>query len=225
MPRLHSDLRTSTSLSRGAAVFAVLFISFHLHCDGQSTLKEKPVTLAVSEPQSSQEQLPSIAKDTLKKHFGLIASNLSLTEFAKTFAVPPQFNRRAGLFVTLSKDGKTRACWGSLDARFDNLVQATVFTTEQALTDEYRFNKIKTAEIDTLHPQITVVKKVEPLHDIREQNPARCGLLVRSGGKSGIILAGEASDPYYQLVQCKLKAGIKKNEAFQMYRIKADVYR
>jgi AMMECR1 domain-containing protein len=206
-------------------VFVLLFTSFYLRCDAQTALKKTPVTLAISSPQDVQEQLPAIAMETVKKHFGLASVHKSLTEFAKSLPVAPQYKRRAGLFVTLSKHRETRACWGSLDARFENLVEATVFTTEQALTDEYRFSKITPSEIGELHPQITVVKKVEPLHDIREQNPARCGLLVRSGAKSGIILAGEATDPYYQLVQCKLKAGIKKNEAFQMYRINADVYR
>ncbi len=188
-------------------------------------LKDKPVTLSDSTACDNKELLPTIARATLRKHFGLENTDLTLAEFANSFALTPLFRRRTGLFVTLSKHGTTRACWGSLDPRFDNLVQSTVFTTEQALTDEYRFEKITASEIDALQVQVTVVNKVEPLHNLSEQNPRSCGMFVRSGGKAGVILAGETTDPYYQLVQCKLKAGIKRNEPCQMYRIKADEYR
>jgi hypothetical protein len=51
------------------------------------------------------------------------------------------------------------------------------------------------------------------------------GLMVRAGGKAAVILPGEASDAYYQMVLCKLKAGIRPKQPCQMYRIKADVFK
>jgi AMMECR1 domain-containing protein len=196
-----------------------------------ASVVEKPssidasATIEIDAPGSNHSSLVSIAESTLKRHFGLAFTNLSLSEFADSFAVPPMYRKRAGVFVTFSKNGKTRACWGSLNPTFENLAKATVFTTEQALTDEYRYTKITASEIESLKVQVTVVKRTEPLNNLSEQNPRTCGMIVRSGGKSGVILPGECTDAYYQLVQCKLKAGIKKNEPCQIYRIKADVYR
>lgn len=186
---------------------------------------DAPATLVVDAPNSNHSFLVSLAESTLRRHFGLAFTNLSLNEFADSIVVPPIYQKHAGVFVTFSKNGKTRACWGSLNATFENLAKATVFTTEQALTDEYRFSKITSSEIELLKPQVTVVKKTEPLHNLSEQNPRTSGMLVRSGGKSGVILPGECTDAYYQLMQCKLKAGIKRNEPCQIYRIRADVYR
>ena len=226
--RLHIESIVRRSQFYPAALLSVLFISlYNGDCQATSSapLKESAVTLSESRTDNNEEQLPTIARATLRKHFGLEHKEMTLSEFARSFVVAPRYRRRAGLFVTLSKEGKTRACWGALEPRFNNLVEATVFTTEQAWTDEYRFKKITADEIEALKPQITVVTKVLPLHSVREQNPRRCGMLVRSGGKSGIILAGETTDPFYQLVQCKLKAGILKNEPCQMYRIEGNEYR
>ena len=56
------------------------------------------------------------------------------------------------------------------------------------------------------------------------QNPLIDGLLIQGANKSAVLLPGEISDPYYQLVKCKLKAGIQKGESYQLYSFKAAVY-
>ncbi|MBY0405881.1 MAG: AMMECR1 domain-containing protein, partial [Cyanobacteria bacterium] len=133
---------------------------------------------------------------------------------------PPSFRKPAGVFVTLSKNGKPRACWGSLFPEQRDVVQSTIITTIGALTKEYRYAPIKQSEIKDLKPQVTLIRGIEPIQTISSINPLRDGLMVRSGAKSGIILPGEVKDAFYQMVQCKLKAGISPGEPFQMYRIK-----
>jgi AMMECR1 domain-containing protein len=142
----------------------------------------------------------------------------------KQHPIPSQFLKPAGVFVTLSYQGKARACWGSLYPHQANLLQATMDATLGALTKEYRYPPIRHYEWSRLKPQVTVIRAIEPISGIAGQNPLKFGLLVRSGGKSGLLLPREATDAHYQLVQCKLKAGIRPKESFQLYRIKADVY-
>lgn len=136
--------------------------------------------------------------------------------------------RSAGVFVTLSRDGKTRACWGSIESHRQNVVEATIDATLGALTKEYRYPPVSPSEWRTLKPQVTVIRALEPLEITRGVphglNPLRDGLMVRTGGKSGVMLPGEARDAVYQVVQARLKAGIGPNEPFQSYRIVADVY-
>jgi len=148
----------------------------------------------------------------------------SISQLLKEFPTDKSGNNKYGVFVTLSYAGKSRACWGSLTPQHGDLVASTVYATVGALTREYRFTPVKANEVKKLKVQVTVVRSLEPIHRISEQNPLADGLFVRSGGKSGILLPGEASDAYYQLVQCKLKAGIKPGEPCQLYRIRADVY-
>lgn len=176
------------------------------------------------------ESLPNIARQTLAYHFAKPNDkSQSLADFARSFYVPPQYAKPKGLFVTLSTNGQTRACWGSLEPHYENLVEATVYTTTQALKHEYRYKPISENEWQHLKPQITIVNNLEPIlggaRGLSSQNPLRDGLFVRSGGKTGVLLPGEVRDAYYQLVKCKLKAGIKPKEQCQVFRVKADVIR
>jgi AMMECR1 domain-containing protein len=172
-------------------------------------------------PQGLPVPLPEIARQTLARHFE--HPDLSLEDFAKKFPLPQNYHQRAGVFVTLSENGKTRACWGSIDPQFSDLVRATIYTTEACLRKEYRFALIKAYQWQSLKPQVTIIRSVDPLHSLEGQNPFRDGLMVRLGSRGAVILPGEASDSHYQLVQCKLKAGIPVSQPCQLYRITADV--
>ena len=138
--------------------------------------------------------------------------------------IPRQYNKPAGVFVTLSLDGKTRACWGTAYPTHRNIIESTVYTTLDALKKEYRYKSISASELKNLKPQVTVIEDLEPIVSIRSQNPFRDGLMLRAGSKSAVLLPGEVSDAYYQLIKCKLKAGVHKGEPYQLYRIKAKIY-
>lgn len=144
--------------------------------------------------------------------------------FLATVTLKPNYTSPRGVFVTLSQSGKPRACWGSAYPQYKTVGEATVFATLGALTKEYRYPPIRPAEWSRLKVQVTVVKALQPVNRLGAINPLRDGLLVRQGGKAGIMLPGEATDATYMLVQAKLKAGIRPQETFQLYRIVADVY-
>ncbi len=168
--------------------------------------------------------LPQVVRMTMAQYFSPTHTQ-DWNRWAAGIPVSPMYKQPAGLFVTLSVNGRSRACWGTLFPEHANQVQATVFNTLGALTKEYRFPPIRPDEWEHLKPQVTVVKGIEPVSSLAAVNPLRDGLMVRSGGKSGIILPGEARNAHYQLVQCKLKAGIQPGERYQIYRIRTDVYR
>src|SRR5262245_2967989 len=106
------------------------------------------------------EKLPVIVRQTLVRHFHpeLFANKTTLDDFAEQYKLTPYYRQRKGVFVTLSKEGKTRACWGSIDPEQKNLVTETVFTTEAALSKDYRHPLIKGSELNDLKCQVTVVK-------------------------------------------------------------------
>jgi len=185
-------------------------------------------TTAASAPApatQTADSLPEIVRQTLALHFGESTQFKNFDELAQSFVVPAKFKKPAGLFVTLSRKGRTRACWGSIHPQYPNLVVGTVYTTESALSKEYRYKKIRANEWQLLKPQVTVVRGIEPISSMANQNPLVFGLMVQAGGKSAIILPGEAIDAHYQLVMCKLKAGIPSTQQCQLYRIKADVFK
>lgn len=143
----------------------------------------------------------------------------------RNFRTSNRYSRPVGVFVTLSRDGKPRACWGSAFPQYKTVLEATVYATLGALTREYRYPPITPGEWRQLKTQVTVVRKLIPIHGLEGQNPLADGLMIRQGGRSGVILPGEARDAAYQLTLCRLKAGIRPGESFQLYRIITDVYR
>lgn len=167
--------------------------------------------------------LNKIAQATLLNHFETHPK--SLDTLVKSFTVPKIYKQSKGLFVTLSKNGQTRACWGTINAQEGNLVAGTIVTCEQALTKEYRYPPIRKSELAALKCQVTVVEKIEPVSKHASLNPLIDGLMVRTGSKAAVLLPGEASDPHYQVMQCKVKAGITPQEPCQIYRMRAHVFR
>jgi len=189
----------------------------------------QPIVKTLLNTKQIEASLPEISRLTILHHYGIDENEawkkLSLDELADKFVVKKEHQKNAGLFVTLIKNGDTRACWGSINATQKNLVRATVFTTQEALTKDYRYTRIKKSEINQLIPQVTVVKRIVPINSIVTMRPLKQGLMVRAGGKGAVLLPGEASDPHYQLVKTKLKAGIPSSQPCQLYKIEADVYR
>ena len=164
----------------------------------------------------------NLSKDSVSR----VASGCSdsISELLAGKKIESRFLKPAGVFVTLSKNGKTRACWGSVYPRESNIARETVLATMGALSKEYRFKKISSSELSKLKVQVTVVRGLEAVSDIKEVNPFKDGVMVRAGGRGGVILPGEAVDAYYELVLAKLKAGIKPEETCQIYKIKAEIY-
>lgn len=165
--------------------------------------------------------LARVAQTVMARHFQPGLDPLSL---ASQFPVPDNLKKRKGVFVTLSKDGKPRACWGSVFAEQEDIVKGVVYATLGALTREYRYPPVVRREIGKLKVQVTVIDGIEPIRGLAGQNPLRDGLMVRRGGRSGVVLPGEARDAHYQLVKCRLKAGVAPAEAVQMYRLRAEIY-
>lgn len=186
------------------------------------------ISLISSEPAGAADKplsLVEVSRLTSANHFSDHPKTLAKLVETLCKNLHPSYRQSKGLFVTLSKNGKTRACWGQISGTENNLVAATIFTTEGALTKEYRFAPIKKSELAELKTQVTVIDRIEPVDPHVSLHPLLDGLMVRSGGKAAVLLPGEASDGHYQVMQCKVKAGITPSEPCQMYRIKAHVFR
>jgi len=190
----------------------------------QATAVLSTLLLLGSALQAQAIELPQVVRQTMAIYFEKPDADKLLDAMLNERTKDARFQKRAGVFVTLSRHGKSRACWGSIDSDGSDLVQSTVHATLEALNNEYRYKPVSASEWKMLKPQVTIIDEVEPIASIRSINPLRDGLLVRAGGKSGLLLPREACDAYYQLVQCKLKAGIKPGEPCQLFRLKAQIY-
>src|SRR6516162_9019896 len=177
-------------------------------------------TLWLQQASAKSYSLTSLVRETMQAYFERQnGGQFSARALLKGKALD-EYKKSAGVFVTLSANGKPRACWGSVYPTHSNLAESTVFATIGALTKDYRYKPIRAHEWRTLKPQVTIIDRVEPIAGIAGQNPLSDGLMLRSGNKTAVLLPGETSDAFYQLVCCKLKAGLNKGEPYQLYRLK-----
>ena len=173
---------------------------------------------------SKRVSLPQIATFTLRRFFKLEPKDQGLEAFAAKVKCDPSFRKPAGVFVTISKNGATRACWGTVYAQQADIVRETIFSTLGALSKEYRFRPIRKSELPDLKIQVSIIRDITAISGFSSVNPLKDGIMVRSGGRSGVILPGEATDAYYEFVLARLKAGIKPGEACQIYKLRTDIY-
>jgi uncharacterized protein (TIGR00296 family) len=130
-----------------------------------------------------------------------------------------------GVFVTIfTADKESRGCWGELYPPV-KMKDAIVMAAIGAVKKDYRYRPFNKNELPRVNFQVSVVTQIKPINSTREINPLVEGLLVRSGSRAGILMPGEAVDAHYQMVQCKLKAGIQPDEPYEMFKLVTRLYK
>ncbi|HUT79704.1 MAG TPA: TIGR00296 family protein [Candidatus Bathyarchaeia archaeon] len=112
--------------------------------------------------------------------------------------VPKKLQENAGVFVTLNKrdemGGKgLRGCIGYVLPVYP-LVKATIEAAKSAAVNDPRFSTVQIEELYDIEIEVTILtppKKIEvddPLEYLDEIAIGRDGLIVKNGGRSGLLL-------------------------------------
>lgn len=144
----------------------------------------------------------------------------------KTYApgeVPAELRAPAGVFVTLSRNGVTRGCWGAAAPRSGNLATELAVAAGKVLTFDHRQAPIRRGDLPGLVAHVSIVGKLDPVTDPASLLPRRHGLIVTAPGKGGVLLPGEAATATWQIATCRRKAGLKPRERARMYRFETAV--
>jgi len=153
-------------------------------------------------------------------------------EDKKTILVPDNFPkeflaRRAGVFVTIEKNGNLRGCIGTYLPVRDNIGEEIIHNAISAATEDWRFGPIKKTELPHLSYIVYILNKPEKITDISELNPKKFGIIVKSGGKSGLLLPDiEGVDTVAeQIAICCQKGGIYlKEKNIEIYKFTVEKY-
>lgn len=127
------------------------------------------------------------------------------------------FTRRAGVFVTINKDGKSRGCWGTIEPMHKDITREIIENAIGAATSDLRQKPLQPHELSQVTFCISIMGPLRPVERISELAPERLGLLVRNGSREGILLPGEAKTAGWQLAECKRKAGLPTDAPVRMY--------
>jgi AmmeMemoRadiSam system protein A len=104
----------------------------------------------------------------------------------------PGGERPAGAFVTLYAGDELRGCIGQIEAD-EPLARVVARMAVAAARDDPRFEPVTRAELGGLRLEISVLTEARPASPA-EVVPGRDGVLVRRGGRQGVLLPQVATE-------------------------------
>lgn len=132
--------------------------------------------------------------------------------------VPPELtSRRAGVFLTLVKGGKLRACWGTLEPQHRHIAEEIVAVARGVTTRDTRFPPLRVEEMDRVRIILTLVASPPQPASPARIRPREHGVLVRSGSRSAVVLPHEGRTVRRMLTLAKQKAGIRDGEPLEVH--------
>lgn len=130
------------------------------------------------------------------------------------------YRRRAGTFVSIHKEGNLRGCIGTILPTEASLALEIIQNAVSASTRDPRFLPIRPDELPFLEINVDVLGEPEDIASPDELDVKRYGVIVRNGGRRGLLLPDlEGVDTVEdQISIAKRKAGIRPEEDVHLQR-------
>ncbi|MBO7422687.1 MAG: AmmeMemoRadiSam system protein A, partial [Oscillospiraceae bacterium] len=128
---------------------------------------------------------------------------------------------RAGVFVSLHKDGRLRGCIGTIQATRKNIAEEIVENGISAATKDPRFSPVRPDELDALEISVDILGEPERISSKEELDVKRYGVIVSKGFRRGLLLPNlDGIDSVDEQVAIALrKAGLSEREkVFELER-------
>ena len=141
-------------------------------------------------------------------------------------SLTPEMKERAGVFVSIKKDGQLRGCIGTFEPTRPNVAEEIIANAISAATRDPRFLPITSQELDRLSISVDVLTTPEPA-EFNELDPKKYGVIASCGYRRGLLLPDlEGVDTAKDQVSiCCQKAGISPNEPIKLSKFQVKRYR
>jgi AmmeMemoRadiSam system protein A/AmmeMemoRadiSam system protein B len=128
--------------------------------------------------------------------------------------------RRAGVFVSIKKDGQLRGCIGTISPATSSIAEEILRNAISSGTEDPRFDRVQEPELDELVYSVDVLSEPEPISSVDELDVKRYGVIVSKGFRRGLLLPNleGINDPETQVAIAKRKAGIGPDETVSLER-------
>ena len=97
-------------------------------------------------------------------------------------------NRRAGVFVSIHKNGSLRGCIGTISPTCSSIAQEIAQNAVSASTKDPRFPAIRPSELDELEITVDVLGETERISSPDQLDVKRYGVIVSKGYRRGLLL-------------------------------------
>ena len=138
-----------------------------------------------------------------------------------TEGIPRQMcDYRAGVFVSIKKEGRLRGCIGTIQAVRQSIAEEIIENAISAASRDPRFSPVKTEELDWLTVSVDVLGDTEKIDSPDKLDVRRYGVVVTKGYKRGLLLPNlEGVDTVEeQIAIAKQKAGIGEHDKVELER-------
>ena len=147
------------------------------------------------------------------------------TRTGQTIALPDDLptemmSEKAGVFVSIKKDGNLRGCIGTTAPTAGNIALEIINNGVSACSRDPRFDPVTPDELDDLTYSVDVLFPPEPIESKSLLDVKRYGVIVSCGYKRGLLLPNlDGVDSVDEQVSIALqKGGIKPTEKYSMER-------
>ena len=123
-------------------------------------------------------------------------------------------DRRAGVFVSLHKEGRLRGCIGTIQPLRDSVAYEIMDNAISAAMRDPRFSPVRPEELNSLEISVDVLSEPEKISSKSELDVKRYGVIVSKGARRGLLLPNlDGVDNVDDQVSIALqKAGIGEHE-------------
>lgn len=127
---------------------------------------------------------------------------------------------RAGVFVSIKKEGRLRGCIGTIQAVQPSIAEEIIENAISAASRDPRFSSIEPGELDKLTISVDVLGDTEKIDSKDKLDVKRYGVVVTKGYRRGLLLPNlEGVDTVEdQIAIAKQKAGIGEQESVELER-------
>jgi AmmeMemoRadiSam system protein A len=128
--------------------------------------------------------------------------------------------QKAGVFVSLKKQGRLRGCIGTISPVEDCIADEIIRNAVSAGTGDPRFDPVTEEELDELIYSVDVLGDPEPIESMDELDVVRYGVIVTKGRRRGLLLPNleGVTTPKQQVEIALQKAGISPHEDYGLER-------
>lgn len=136
-------------------------------------------------------------------------------------------SERAGVFVSVHKNGMLRGCIGTIGPVQDSIAEEIISNAISAVSRDPRFNPVREDELSLLEINVDILGKPEYIDGADKLDVKRYGVIVTCGSKCGLLLPDlEGVDTVdYQIKIAMQKGGIDPSDDYRLQRFEVIRYK
>lgn len=132
----------------------------------------------------------------------------------------PEMKAKAGVFVSLHRQGRLRGCIGTFLPTTENVASEIIRNAIESSTQDPRFPPMEKDELTELEISVDVLGVPEPVKSIKELDAKKFGVIIKAGMRKGLLLPDlpGVNTPEEQIGICRQKAGIGDDEPLELFK-------